>query len=475
MTGAGKMKLNDLRGQKSGKTAQRVRWYGGYRGYGKADVLVEKLSQYLRQHRLTDTVYAVRLEKRARKEFYFFLTFETLWPNQLPDEVQERLDECPLLKTVLGPCEEDKLSTFLGHEVKVKALGQCLAYRALRLDAAEDPFRAEVSDLAPEFSNSYGGQAEQLLWYLSALGQGRWAALRGACMALGVADRARQLARSLRVLGHLEVSADGEHWSVTPPTAFQVSQPDGSVLVYQMGARTPGQAGERTAQRSGPPRLTVRLGGNLDARLEGGGKEDSEEYGEEQDTHLLPESSLFEPVPLDLALVDPPLIDSALKLCGLLPTLSEYCAGLSVAGGVSTVQHTFAHFDGLRFAPCPFVGEVGLYEVTAKTGQVMTLLYSENRWLRGEWYGLRYLALHEAGGLLSARFDSVSWRLALPADQRPPELYERALVLCSGLLPQWQGEWLIYANVLPGVASAVCERLGLSLEVAELTEDSTYE
>ncbi|GAA4020266.1 hypothetical protein GCM10022631_37460 [Deinococcus rubellus] len=422
------MKLNDLRGQKTKKTAQRVRWYGGYRGFGKADLFVEKLSQYLRQHRLTDTVYAMRLEKRAKGEFYFFLTFETPWPNQLPDEVQERLDECPLLKTEIGPCEEDKLSTFLGHEVKVKALGHCLAYRVLRLDAAEDPFQVEAADVASALPHASGDQAEQLLWYLSALGQGRWPALRSACTALNQGDKARRLARSLRMLGHLEISADGERWSVTPPTTVQVSQPDGSALVYQLGARTPSQPGEMTTQRGGPPRLEMRGEGETDL-----------------------------------------LLNPALALCGLLPTLSEYCAGLSVAGGVSAVQHTFARFDGLRFTPGPFVGKAGLYEVTAKTGQVMTLLYSESKWLRGEWYGLRYLALHEAGGLLPARFDSADWRLALPADQRPPELYERALVLCSGLLPQWQGEWLIYTNVPPGVANAVCGRLGLDLEVAELT------
>jgi hypothetical protein len=301
-------------------------------------------------------------------------------------------------------------------ELKIKALGQCLAYRRMRQDTSEDPFRADVAVGEAETDSALGSKAEHLLWYLSSLGGGRWSAFSVACTALEVGDLARRLARSLRLLGHLEVSSDGERWSVTPPTCLRVRQPDGTALRFWAGARTAATTGERSLQQGGPSRL---LAGET-AREE--------------------------------------LVNPAERLAPLLPTLEEYRASLGVVGGVSAVQHKFAKFDGLAFKPVTFEGEPGLYEVTGREGRTLTLLYSQGQWLKGDWYGLRYLTLQASGLLLSARYDAERWSLALPADQRPPELFERALVLCSGLLPSRRERWLTYQNVPPSVAQEVAER-----------------
>ena len=49
--------------------------------------------------------------------------------------------------------------------------------------------------------------------------------------------------------------------------------------------------------------------------------------------------------------------------------------------------------------------------------------------------------------------------MRIRASCRPPALVERALVLCSGLLPRFDNEFLAYGGVEPAVASAVAALL----------------
>jgi hypothetical protein len=65
------------------------------------------------------------------------------------------------------------------------------------------------------------------------------------------------------------------------------------------------------------------------------------------------------------------------------------------------------------------------------------------------------------------RYDGRSWNLKLPAMCRPPPLIDRALHLCSGMLPAEapgkHGLVLTYSNIAPGVASLAAELLGQKL------------
>lgn len=405
------------------RDSPKVRWYGGYRGVGRADQTIEGLSRYLRQHRLTDTVCGMRVERRPRGEFYFFLTFETDHFGELPPPVSEALEECPLLRsTAGGPYELPDIEKMVSGELKVKALGQCLAYRRMQAEIADDPF--QPVEMAPVKADD---RPNHLLWYLSALGSGRWATFKAACGALRLAEQgeARQAARALRLLGHVEFSADGDAWSVTPPVRIDAPAPESQTKSFLCGARIPAEGGETTPQPGGPDRLSPA--------------------GDE----------------LPVALHNP-----AALLSAHLPDLDAYRESLSVVGSVSDVQHQFARYDGRTFARTTFSGEAGLYEVTSNKGRKMTLHFDGNTWRRGDWYGLRYLTLRDAGRLLPALYNPSTWALALRHDQRPSEIYERTLVLCSGLLPRYEGEWLVYGNVTAEVAERTCHRLELPLERA---------
>ena len=56
--------------------------------------------------------------------------------------------------------------------------------------------------------------------------------------------------------------------------------------------------------------------------------------------------------------------------------------------------------------------------------------------------------------------------LLIPESQRWPLLYERALVLSSGLLPSraLNHEWLSYPRVPLGLARGLCEKLNVDLQ-----------
>jgi hypothetical protein len=107
-------------------------------------------------------------------------------------------------------------------------------------------------------------------------------------------------------------------------------------------------------------------------------------------------------------------------------------------------------------------------------------LYRYTRWQQPEHYlrsGGKFVPVAGQIGkfvILNAmkrnvlRYDRRNWSLRIPAICRPPALIDRALHLCSGMLPEEavaakRGLVLIYQNVPPGVANLAAELLGQKL------------
>src|SRR5437879_10932266 len=90
-----------------------------------------------------------------------------------------------------------------------------------------------------------------------------------------------------------------------------------------------------------------------------------------------------------------------------------------------------------------------------------TLFYHQysDRWVQGDWYGLRFLALQQADVTCRAVYHFNSQRLAIPTSQRWPEIYERALVLGSGRLPELKNDWLFFENISREVAQQLSTKL----------------
>jgi len=90
--------------------------------------------------------------------------------------------------------------------------------------------------------------------------------------------------------------------------------------------------------------------------------------------------------------------------------------------------------------------ESGVYQFKRNVGRYDAefLLYyhdglpSDRCWLVADFTGLRFVSNYFEGLGLETHFNAVSGDLWIPENQCWPYIYERCLILCSGLLPRAQ-------------------------------------
>jgi hypothetical protein len=169
---------------------------------------------------------------------------------------------------------------------------------------------------------------------------------------------------------------------------------------------------------------------------------------------------------------------SALKLATILPTADRWLATLDVLQGIIPSMFHVQEFDGIRFSDAIFSSRSGFYQLwQADEGGAKkperpkyTLFYDASRdvWVRGDWYGLRFLSHFINGETCLVRRESSSGRVAVPQDRRWPEIYERALVLASGRLPRYSGQWLVYEGIDERILNELAAKLNLECEETQL-------
>ncbi len=163
---------------------------------------------------------------------------------------------------------------------------------------------------------------------------------------------------------------------------------------------------------------------------------------------------------------------AAKRLAEALPPIDQWKDSLQSVPGIKPQMYNVKRFAGSTFVPEVFCGETGLYELWRRESQKQpserpahVLYYSKARdlWLRGDWYGLRFLAQHSLGRSCPVAYDEASRRMAVPAQWRWPELYERVLVLASGCLPSYTSA-LCYSGIGTELLRALETKLGLEVE-----------
>jgi hypothetical protein len=114
------------------------------------------------------------------------------------------------------------------------------------------------------------------------------------------------------------------------------------------------------------------------------------------------------------------------------------------------------------------VGPTGMYRLSrdAQARSPVTAFFDAERQIivRGDWYGLRFLADRAGGEQARATWDRC--QLLVPAEGRWPLLYEQILVQASGLLPGRSPAWLCYHGIPQELAECLCGKLDVELEVA---------
>jgi hypothetical protein len=303
---------------------------------------------------------------------------------------------------------------------------------------------------------------DELVFWLSATGEGSWDSFVNACRILQLISEVKQaghIFRRLVLLGYTERSEDGSRWCVCPPTIVQNATDSDSV--YLCGQRVPTLLEELSTfaviespqpDTNGPSRIKVGC-----------------------DATTLCES--IRPKK-DFRFLDAGV--ASLKLAEALPHLKGWISSLPHIDRLNTANYEVKKWDGEKYVTCTslyerngyYYGDSGLYHLTKEcdASKYSLDLYFDayqQRWLKGDWYGLSFMANREAGLESKALINPHTCTLTIMTRSRWPFIYERALVLASGLLPSARTEpgCLIYQGISVELAQILTDKLELRLDV----------
>ncbi|MEK8018166.1 MAG: hypothetical protein VSS75_014930 [Candidatus Parabeggiatoa sp.] len=461
----------DSKYKKVGNMSQSQRWYKGFSYRGSPKKLVEQISNQVQQHNLSQVVPLLRMEKgvESRKPFYFFLAIESAKKGNIPSELSQShlLEMNYFKKPILGAehFDYEDIKSMVGIAHDVHDYTHNIPYQPEPV-SDDNPFDFTTSlasePYVPNDGKDLSFNSERLLYWLSALGAGSWESFKKACQSLELVEPKRIL-RRFKLLGHLESSGDGLHWAMSPTALVKVnSQSDCQewVLCGQRSLKLV-QALEQLAtvtssnQRYAPPCIQLQL------------------------AHSENLSDLIEQINAQFSIIDAD--ESSSQLANILPDIETWQQNLIPLQGIVSSLYDWKYFDGNDFIECVSPTKPGMYQSfpreDAENRFPRTLFYDQpnNRWLQGDWYGLRFLALHhQLDKACIVHYDKVMNRLAIPLSQRWAELYERALVLASGQLPTYQRTeqswWLVYERISPKLATQLTDKLRVTLTYSTTNE-----
>ncbi len=448
------------------------RWYAGFRYRGNVKQLVDKISEKVLEHDLSEFVPLVRIEKGAKpKGFYFFIAVETVQPGDLPESVQSYLMPLPFFKSPIKgkpSFSYDEIKPMVGAAHDVHDYTNPIPYKIVESDRNDDPFQiipTSTEQKIPDIE-AISQRYQQLLYWLSATGNGTWELFKKACQALEIETPGRIL-RRLKLLGHIESSVDGRRWSAAPTSLVQIESQSETEKFILCGQQTGHLLSilEQYAQVNVIHHSRGHAPDGLQIQLT-------------DSTQINP---IIEQVKTSLGLSIQNRGNVANQLAEILPELKEWTLRLRSLPGIVPSLYHWKRFESDDFTECVFSQQTGLYQMWDLDGgdrSRLTLFYdaATNSWRQGDWYGLRFLALQHREQPCIARYDRVKARLAIPYSQRWPQLYERALVLASGQLPNYQKTeqslWLIYENVGRELVQQLTQKLQVTWEEDEVTTNA---
>jgi hypothetical protein len=161
-------------------------------------------------------------------------------------------------------------------------------------------------------------------------------------------------------------------------------------------------------------------------------------------------------------------------LAGWLASL-EAVPALGVPVHIERWQGCYRDTSELRVCPAGVEGPNGLYRLKYRDDGSRTLTgywdAPRCRFVRGDWYGLRFLCRVGAGERPTARWVGREQCFLVPYGWRFPMLFEQVLVQASGLLPDHDAPHgrLVYVGVPEELARALTRLLRVDLhpEVAD--------
>ena len=436
------------------------RRYVPVRAFGDPMQVFERIRQALQTEKLTRVIPAVKFERGARGEFFVFLTVQGTDDVDFLSQVQTIFTQWNLKGNIIPSFlfYDDIKSMVSRTEIETHSLN-ALTYRSLWSNDAGDPF-----DLSDAFSTvetvsdpSLGDRYNRLLHWLSATAEGTWQTFKNICSVLQLVNDVnteRSIFRRLTLLGHIESSENGQNWSICP-TALVQCPTDQDVYILT-GQQTP---------------MLI------------------EQFMEHYEVKLLPQPNYQGPSCVrvnsiftdDVALNGFNIVHAgtvSVQLAQLLPDLEGWKDILPAIDRLSTTTYNIEIWNGRKYMQCDnfyerngrYYGESGLYRLTkkAENNHYQIVLYFDEpnqRWLRGDWYGLRFLAYNSTGRHFEVKYESSANELIIPNEEHWALLYERALVLASGMLPvrDKSFRWLKYTNISNVLVQLLAEKLSITI------------
>ena len=319
--------------------------------------------------------------------------------------------------------------------------------------APSDPLSYEHEPRTPRAQyRDTTDQHNRLLLWLSAHGHGTWQQFKAACDTLGLAPTyiySGHILRRLRLLGHMDISGNGQQWFIAPASLVATGPEDGRYHTFLAGQRSPALLGalcdaadvEKETQRDGnaPEKVRVIFASRADALG----------FAEDFSQHQYP---------LYLA------GQAALEIAVALPDLTGWENNLS-SQSIVRGNYRFEEWRNGDFHSVQLPRATGMYSLTHITEghefPSLTLFYDadQNIWRRADWYGLRYLTLRRRSINVEFHYDLTLMKLSIDRNQLPPHMYERSLVLSSGSLPEIQNGRSEYRDVPAKLSRILAEKL----------------
>ena len=442
-----------------------VRWYLGYECRRKPEKLIEQISQIVRKEDLSSEVPLLRIQKepKPKQGYYFFIAIESKAKGEIPESLERsnmlKLDifKRPVHRRRL-PFDYSQIKAMVGASHQVENYTNLIPYHQGEEETLnEDPFDTSPFRETRLDLNQNPKPDKRLVYWLSAKGRGNWDAFRKICHRLNI-DNPRAILRKLRLLGYIETSSNGKKWSIAPTALVTIENSNDCefFICGQHNKRLVTILSTLTSLKKNPQpafhlppcyRFYLENSSDLEALVD--------IVSQEINIHVYKAGKV------------------AQKMATKLPNLDDWEDRLETVSALVPEQYEWQFFDGTDFVECGIPRETGLYRISGNqvlSQFYMTLFYNTDTkcWKRGDWYGLRFLSLAKKGESLIARYDPKTSNLAIPFRQRWPELYERALVLSSGLLPSYRktssSVWLIYENISWDLAAELCQKLTVNLE-----------
>lgn len=437
------------------------RWYNGFTYKGDPRQLIELISKKVIDHDLSSFIPLVRIEKKAKinKSYYFFMAIDNAIPGELPESVKNHLMILPCFKFPIkgSPCfTYQDIKSMVGAAHDVFECNNPIPYKLIETYKHDDPFDVGIQpniDLAKDNSQIY----QKFLYWLSSVGYGSWDLFKKTCNTLGL-DEPKRILRRLKLLGHIETSNDGQKWSIAPTAIVKVSSLE-DISEYILCGQQNSYLVEKLHnfadiytinQLNSPLCFRVKVNNKINIQR------------------------IIKNVENEINISIKYSYDIAQKLALLLPDIENWKLTLKLLSGITESLYDWKYLQNGNFIECTLPKQTGMYQMwdrESKNAPRKTLFYDQNtkNWRQGDWYGLRFLVLNYNRDDLIARYNPETLQLAIPYCQRWPELYERALVLASGLLPKYQKTaeqnlWLIYENISLDLAHQLTQKLHVNCQ-----------